>query len=129
MPKEDTTRISASKLNRRISMEEPTDTPDGQGGFTRTWTTVSGCQSVPAAFKEIVLPKAGDEKFIAQQVFASHWREIRIRYRPSTNITDQMRVRYGNKVFAIRAIDVPEEAQRVIVLLCEELQAQGSIYP
>jgi len=120
--------IKSGELNRRIELQMPVDTPDGQRGFTRTWVTVPGCKSVPAGMKYSNVPRRGDETWVAQQVYPTAFVIFKIRYRPSTNISDIQRVVYGKRIFNIRSTIVPDERQTAILLQCEELQAQGSLH-
>ena len=123
------TPITSSQLNRRITLQQPTYTSDGQGGHTAaTWTTVPGCASVPAGIQTVPFPRKGDEDFQMLQVFASSWVIVTIRFRPSTNISDTMRVLYGTKTYEVKGVKVPDESRQLIQLLCVELEATGSLH-
>lgn len=123
------TPITSSQLNRRITILQPSYGSDAQGGRTvATWTTVPGCASVPAGIQDVPFPRKGDEDFQMLQVFASSWVIITIRFRPSTNINDTMRVQYGTKTYEVKGVKVPDESRQLIQLLCVELQATGSIH-
>ena len=124
----DPAAIKSGELNKRIALQEPVDTPDGQRVFTRTYQTVSGCSSVPASITYATVPRRGNESWLAQQTYAITYAIIKIRYRPSMNINDKMRVVYGSRIFDIRSTTVPKERQAVIMLHCEELQATGSLH-
>lgn len=114
---------TASDLNRIVTIEASSGTPDGQGGISSpVWTTVSGCARVPAALKTM----NGYEQFTAQQVYPGVNSIIAIRYRPGLNINAGMRVRYGSRIFNIRGVLNLNEANTTIELKCEELQAKGS---
>ncbi|HEX3640197.1 MAG TPA: phage head closure protein [Ktedonobacteraceae bacterium] len=128
MPVNDPSIIKSGELNRRIELRKPVDTPDGQRGFTRTYATVPGCRSVPAAMTYSAVPRRGDESWVAQQVYVTTFVLFKIRYRPSLNIHDKMIVVYGKKTFNIRSVFVPKERQTVIMLQCEEIQSQGSLH-
>src|SRR5579864_5802620 len=97
MPAE-TSTIQSGKLNRRIALQTPIDTPDGQRGVTRTWITLPGCSSVPAAMEY----EKGGEAYFAQQVYPSVFVLFTIRFRPNLNIDDIQRVVYGKSTFNIR---------------------------
>ncbi len=128
MPTNDPAAIKSGELNKRIAIQQPIDTPDGQQGFTRVWQTVSGCSSVPASITYATVPRKGGETWMVGQIYAVTFVIVKIRYRPSLNINDKMRVVYGARIFDIRSVTVPKERQSVIMLHCEELQAQGSLH-
>lgn len=126
--KTSTAIVQSGKMNRRITLQQPVDTPDGQRGVTRTWQTIPGCDRVPASMNYSNVPRKGDETYLAQQVYASAFVIFEIRYRPSININDIDRVVYGDRVFNVRSTGVPEERRTKIQLQCEELQAAGSLH-
>lgn len=120
--------ISASELNRRIRIELPVSTPDDEGGIESSWQVVPGCESVPASMTPAPIPKTGDEKFVHQQLYATRMAIFKIRYRPSTNIADTMRIVYGSRIFKVRSVSVPGEARLSIIIYAEEQQAKGSVH-
>lgn len=65
---------SASDLRQRVLIEAPTDTPDGMGGYTRSWSAV-------ATVWAQVTPRQGGERVIAQGVRSQAAYDVRIRYR------------------------------------------------
>ena len=66
-------------------------------------------------------------QFFAQQVYPNAYLRVLIRYRKTVNITSVMRLRYKSRSFSILWVGVPAEARKVIELLCEELQAKGTV--
>ena len=120
--------ITSSQLNRRITIQQPTYIADGQGGQTVTWGTVPGCASVPAQMQDVPFPRKGDEDFQMMQVFATSWVIMTIRFRPSQNINDTMRVLYGTKTYEVKGVKVPDESRALIQMLCQELEATGSTH-
>ena len=120
--------LQAGDLRRRITIQEPVDTRTSSGGASRTWTTVSGCNRVPA---KIVYPppaKKGDEVYTQDQLHSAVFSTITIRYRPSTNINASMRVLYGSKIAEIRTVFPVDENQQEITMQCEELQGAGTLH-
>ena len=112
---------SAGVYNRRITIRERgSAVSDGQGGFTQPW------QDVVSTWAYIE-PLRGSESFTAQQIYPSMNVRMLIRYRPNTNISNAMQVLYGSHVFNIRSVTVIASARTVIELICEELQAKGSL--
>lgn len=124
----DASIVQSGKMNRRIALQTPVDTPDGQRGATRTWVNLPGCSSVPASMDYSNVPRKGDEGWLAQQIYPTAFVIFKIRYRPSVNIKDGYRVVYGKRVFRIRSTTVPQERRSLISLQCEELQAAGSLH-
>lgn len=115
------TTVSSGTFNKRISLQAPVDSPDGEGGFTRTWATVvNTCAHIE--------PWKGAERWMVGQKYSNMWVRMLLRYRPSLNITPVMRATYGRRTYEIRSVNVPAEAQTTIVLLCEELQTYGSLH-
>lgn len=123
---------TGSKFNRRIAIQEPSVVTDSSGGGALTYTTVPGCESVPTQFLYPPPAKKGDETFSLHQVQESLFVTMKIRYRPSTNISPAHRVLYGSganqRVFNIRSVFVDDENRRNIIMQCEELQAKGTLH-
>lgn len=116
---------TAKRLKRRIRIEKPNNTPDGSGGKIKKWALV--VDRVPA---EIIYPppaKKGDESFTQQQVHSALFATITIRYRPSTNLSADMRIVFGSRLFEIRTIFPVDENKQTITIQCEELQAKGTL--
>ena len=122
IPSKDATTESAGIYNRRITILAPPATvADGQGGSTGTaWATVISTWAHISTWK-------GTERFIAQQMYPNKLIRVFIRYRPGLNINASMRIQYRSQLYNIRNVTVPEEAQTIIEILAEELQARGSL--
>lgn len=120
------TSFEAGDLRRRVVIQQATDTPNGSGGFTRSWSTVSGCSSVPARITYAPPSKKGDEVVTQQQVRSSVFATITVRFRPSLNLNAAMRIVYGTRTFEVRTVVPVDEYRQEITLQCEELQAKGS---
>lgn len=104
--------MQIGKLRHAIELQQEQRTPDGGGGFVRTWQTV-------ARVRAAVEPLTGSERWRAEQVQANVSHRVTIRYRPG--ITTDMRVKFGARVFLITAVIDPEERHRELQLLCTEL--------
>lgn len=120
------TSFEAGDLRRRIAIQSYTDTPNGSGGFTRSWSTVSGLNSVPCRITYAPPAKKGDEVVTQQQVRSSVFATVTVRFRPSLNLSANMRVLYGTRTFEIRTVVPVDEYRQEITLQVEELQALGS---
>ncbi len=117
------TTAGAGAFNKPITIEQLTaGTPDGMGGRGEpVWQTVINTWAH-------ISPWKGAEQWQTQQVYPQAFVQMLIRYRTDVNITPVMRVRYGQRIYNIRAVRVPSEAQTTIELLCEELQTHGSLH-
>lgn len=88
----------ASDLRHRVALQRPSDASDGQGGASRSWTTV-------ATVWAQVTPGAGGERVIAQGVREQSPYDVRIRYR--ADVTAAWRILwsttdpYGNAISVV----------------------------
>ncbi|OPX99508.1 MAG: Phage head-tail joining protein [Syntrophorhabdus sp. PtaB.Bin047] len=98
-------------LNKRISLEYPTNVADGMGGFTVTWAEAFSCYAAvwPVSAKETA-------QAMAETMTISH--RIRIRYRDG--IRSSWRLKLGNRYFNIVSIINPNEAGRWLDIMCKE---------
>lgn len=100
-----------TRLRNRVALEQPADVADGAGGYTRSYTTIA------TVWAEI-LPMNGQEKLDAQKLQSSLMHRITIRYRTDVNAT--WRVRYGTRLFNIRAVMNNEERNGSLIMIAEE---------
>lgn len=101
----------ASRLNRRITLQNPVETPDGNGGFTTSWVDVA---TIWAEVKAV----GGREVFAQGQIQARQPCYFRVRYRE--DVTAAMRISYGGKLFNIRALRDVDGLKRLLEILGEE---------
>jgi SPP1 family predicted phage head-tail adaptor len=95
--------INAGDLRHRVTIESPERTSDEAGGAAIEW------QGVAAVWAAIWSRTAG-EKFSFDRIAGTATHDIWIRYR--SDVTPDMRIRYGNRVFAILgAIDVDDRGR------------------
>lgn len=71
-------------------------------------------------------PWKGIERFVGQQVYPNLFTKFLIRHRPSDVIDGTMQIVYKSRIFNIRSVRIPEEANTTIEILAEEQQAKGS---
>jgi SPP1 family predicted phage head-tail adaptor len=100
--------MRAGRLRHRVVVETPTE--DINGGAT-TWAPLA---TVYAG----VEPITGREYFGAQQVQAEITHRVVMRY--TAGVTAKHRVRFGARVFDIRAAINRDERNRELELLCVE---------
>ena len=95
--------INAGDLRHRVTIESPARTADEAGGATIDW------QSVAEVWAAIWSRSAG-EIFSADRIAGIATHDIWIRHR--SDVTPDMRIRCGNRVFAILgAIDVDDRGR------------------
>ncbi len=95
-------------------IETPLDTPDGFGGFTRTW------QAGPAVWGAIETLRF-DERRIADRIeeVATHRLHLRRRNPPQAGA----RFKLGARVFDLRASEAADQPAREVICLVEEIKA------
>ena len=99
------------RLRARLTLETRLDTPDGAGGFTRSW--VSG----PAFAADIVPVRARESEFGEGHAgLVTH----RIIIRGRSDIASGDRFRLGARIFEIRAIHDRDEDGRYLTCLVQE---------
>jgi SPP1 family predicted phage head-tail adaptor len=97
------------KLNHRLTLEAPAETPDGAGGVTRSYSPV-------ATLWAHVEPLSARGAVEAQALGANVTHRIRIRY--SADITLRHRLRDGMRVF--RIVVMRERHRRFLDIDAEE---------
>lgn len=108
--KEITENLS-SRLKKRISIEVPTETADGAGGFTITWNNFA------SVWAEII-PLRGREELQSAKIQEVKNFKITIRY--LSGITTKMRINFGGRIFNIRAVMNMMEESSVTEIIAEE---------
>ncbi len=115
------TTLGSGYFDKRITFQSANDTvKTGSGGTNRTWDTVLTTWAH-------IEPGKGTEVWVAGQVYSTGYTKVLIRFRTDINITPVLRMKYGRKIYNIRSVAVPGEAQTTIQLLVEELQTFGSL--
>ncbi|MDE2579548.1 MAG: phage head closure protein [Hyphomicrobiales bacterium] len=105
---------NAADLRARVTLEAPNDTPDDAGALQRVWTPFA------AAWARIA-PLRGAETFVAGGQETTLQYDITLRWRG--DLASPMRMRYGARLFYIRAVFDPDGARRWLVCRCEEYVA------
>jgi SPP1 family predicted phage head-tail adaptor len=97
--------MESGKLRHVIEIQSKTDSSDGQGGITETWTefVTTRCS---------VLTNAGNEKDSGYQTEARATHEIRMRYYPS--IDSSMRALFNGRVLNFIRVDNVKELNKEI---------------
>lgn len=99
-------------LRHRITFQKPLKTPDDYKGHEVNW------QDVVTVWASIE-PLTGREYFYAHQIKNEVSHRVRIRYR--RNITEEMRIKHGERILKIESIvDLKERHQFLEILAKEE---------
>ncbi|MCH8155445.1 MAG: phage head closure protein [Proteobacteria bacterium] len=106
--------VKLGALRHRLVIQAERSTGDGGGGQSDPWADPVTVATVWGK----VEPLTGAERLRAMQIEDRLSHRIVIRHRPG--ITPAMRVRFGSRVFNIRAAIDREERGRFLELLCEE---------
>jgi SPP1 family predicted phage head-tail adaptor len=105
-------RARIADLDRRLSLEQPVDTPDDIGGVARVWAHVDNLWAQ-------VTTASGSEVFAGQREESVLTHRVLIRWRP--DVTGAMRLRDGARIFAIHAAHDWDTQRRFLLLQCEEI--------
>ncbi len=118
---------SAGKYTRRIIIQNPPGTDDGQGGQTGSWTDAYPCW---ANIVDFPFGRGAGRAFFAQQLYPTMTTMIAIRYQTSFHIDASKKVKYvrgpTTHLYKILGAKNPDEANKEILLFCQEDQAKGA---
>lgn len=103
--------MRAGRLRHSIIIQHYTTTYDEYNAPIQTWATF-------ATVRAGIEPLKGEERFLAAQRQASTTHRVVTRYVPG--VTAAMRVKFGDRYFAIKEILNPQERNRELHLMCEE---------
>ena len=100
----------AGTLNRRLTLEEPVETPDGAGGVTRSYQTLATlwAELTPVAARAVI-------DAAARGAAVSH----RIVIRRNPDVTTRHRLRDGARIFRIVSLR-DRDRGRFLVIHAEE---------
>ncbi len=101
-------------LRQRLTIEAGNPGDDGHGGQSDPWAS----PLVVATVWGRIAPLRGKERLHGGQLDARHSHRITLRYR--SDVTTAQRIRYGTRIFNIRAVSDRDERGRWLELLCEE---------
>ncbi len=105
--------VNIGSLNNRIAIQSASRTPDGAGGATEVWATITN-GTVWARIE----PASAFEAFAAAQLQHRVTHKITMRYLGT--VASGMRVLFGSRRFNIRGIKNIGERNAVMELTCEE---------
>ncbi|MEJ8573126.1 phage head closure protein [Microbaculum marinum] len=99
------------RLRHRVRLQAPVDSDDGAGGTTRSWSDV-------ATLWGRIEPVRATERTAAGRIEAAARHRLTIRWR--ADVTHDMRVVFGTRVFSILGLTDVEARHRFLVCDCEE---------
>lgn len=103
-------------MRRRVIVQNKTETPDGSGGFSVSWSN-------QATIWAQIIPIKGEKRAtdaVGKQLTDVVTHQIYVRYRNDGIIDTTKRISYGSRIFQIHGVNIIEEKQRYLVLLCQE---------
>lgn len=98
-------------LNKRITLQSPTKTADGMGGYSVVWKDEA---TVWAA----IWPTSAKEAVTDRQSGLGTTYRVRTRYK--AGVKSNWRITYEDRYFNIQSIINPNESNRALDLICEE---------
>lgn len=99
------------ELRQRVIFQSAIKLDDGYGGKQVVW------QDAFSAWA-LIEPLSAHEKFEAMSVQSGVTHRVYIRYRP--DVSTEMRIQYGDRLFEIEGIFDIGEQKRFLELLCSE---------
>lgn len=104
----------AGRLRHRVTIQQATVTLQTSGGPVRAWTDVA------TVWAQVRTQNGGEQRNEgADQVVATLYYAVTIRYRAGLEPT--MRVLWGGRVLEVTAIQEPDNRQRILTLMCQEV--------
>lgn len=103
--------LLASLLRHRIVIEQPSLAVDGQGGYTKNWTTF-------ATLWARIAPSGGTETHATGQQVSEVRYRVTVRYHDG--ITGAMRINWNSRIFNILTVTDPDGLKASLILTVEE---------
>lgn len=100
--------------NKKMTIQEVTLVPDGYGGYTESWTNVSGLVDCPCRFNWL-LGFARGERFVDGKI---EWtRDAKVYCRYYDTITTEMRLVYDSENYDIINLANVSEKDKFMILV------------
>ena len=108
--------IKAGQLRHRIALHTPTNVPDGDGGYTETWTALT-----PPELWAAIQPATATtlERLVANTVESTATHVVTIRYHDG--ITPTTRITHRGRYLFVRDLVNVDEVGDSMLLACEEV--------
>jgi len=110
-------KLRAGDLKHRIKIKRSTLTPDGKGGFTKTWPVIA------QPWAEVI-GLDGRESVIARSLQGVSSYRIRIRYRGDIKPADQ--IQYGAIELNLRSAVDPNGDREQLLILADTGSAEAT---
>jgi SPP1 family predicted phage head-tail adaptor len=109
--------IPSGRRDKRVQLDKPgPSVPDGEGGYTEAPVPLDPAE----AFVSIAPSSAADlERAAVGVTVAQATHVITMRYHPGVDI--YTRITYGARVFQVTSVRNPDEANRELVIVAQEL--------
>ena len=104
--------MRAGKLRHRIDLKSPTETNDGKGGVTTTWTTDATVWAERYDLK-------GPEQIQSMQLATPITAKFRIRYRSDVQAT--WRIVHGDTTYRIVSAPVADARNSMLEMVVQEI--------
>ena len=95
-----------------VDIQTKTEGETVNGDLTETWST-------DHQRKALILPLSGNETFQANQVDARLTHRI-VMHKQGLTLTESQRIKFGTRIFNIKAVMDIEERGRKVVVMCIE---------
>ena len=111
---------TVSRLRHRLMLQQEVQTPDGAGGYTRSWQDIAAlwAEIIPLTGSGSSACGSGKEAFFAGQIQSEISHRILLRYR--SGITPAMRLVFESRAFNIRSVAETDEKRDTLQLLVQE---------
>lgn len=111
-------KIDAGALRTPIIIQAPSSASDGCGGVSSTWNTVLTTWAAISTVSQREVYQTGQGSQFTAQV--TH--RVQIRWPGATlGIAGGMQVVFGTRVFAIQTVENVQERNRILNLMCVEI--------
>ncbi|KQS77464.1 hypothetical protein ASG25_03410 [Rhizobium sp. Leaf384] len=109
-----TDTIDPGRMTARMNLEVPVETPDGQGGMSRTFVPTGPLWALIEPRVALIVDRR-DERVVDVE------HDVWIRHR--TGVTPGMRFRKGTRLLVVLSAFDPDETRRYLVCRCREARA------
>lgn len=112
-------KTSIAERPHQVTVQNPgPGVPDGDGGFTQTWTDLTprmwSCKIAPATAVDLEHVAAGTVLSKATHLVTGPYR---------SDVTTQARVLFNGRSFSVTGVSNPDERNVELVLVCVEVVA------
>lgn len=102
--------LTSGMLRNRLQIERATQVPNGSGGYTNTWESITGTSMIRAYIK----PLSGNERYQAARIESDVTHKVYMRYRTDFGAAD--RINYNGRIMQIKAVLNIEERNKWLEL-------------